>query len=38
MLVYYECYIWIGLTFPKVLTLIKQAHQNSVIFVIIGDS
>ena len=38
MLVYYKCYIWIELTFPKELMLIKQAHQYSVIFVTIGDS
>ena len=32
------CYIMIELTFPKELVLIKQVHQNSVIFISIGIS
>ena len=36
MFVYYKCYISIELTFLKELMLIKQVHQESVIFVTIG--
>ena len=36
MLVYHKCCISIELAFLKELMLIKQVHQNSVIFVTIG--
>ena len=38
MFVYYKCYILIELTFLKVLVLIKQVNQKSVIFLTIGIS
>ena len=38
MFVYHNCYISIELTFLKELMLIKQEHQNSMIFVTIGIS
>ena len=34
----YKCYIIIKLTFLKELILIRQVHQNKVIFVTIGVS
>ena len=33
-----KCYIWVKLTFLKELMLIKEMHQNSVIFGTIGIS
>ena len=36
LFVYYKCYIMIELTFLKKLILIKQMHQNSVIFLIVS--
>ena len=38
MFLYYKRYIPIEMTFVKELILIKQGHQNSVIFVNIGIS
>ena len=38
MFVFCKCYILMELTFLKEMMLIKQVHQNSIIFVFIGIS